>query len=220
MHFITILGHLSIWIILLPLFLGLYYYRHLDSDSKLILLIVIIGAIPQLLKSFDCDEILMNVLYNVYTPIEFFVYWLMFGKRIVSRDTKTIKNITLIVFVSASVIITYRYGWTDKFRNEWVVVNNLAQITWVCLCLLEYYRNDNAKIETRQPFFWFISGITTYASCTVIFYGLWQLIKSDQYKEYQLLKIVHHVFNILIYCLFSIGILKNKPRTTSVDPSP
>ena len=85
MNLISILGDVSIWIILLPLFIGLSIYQRLNNESKLIFCIVVLGAIPQVLRPFLNGSLILTVLYNLYTPAEFFVYFFVFVNKIHSK---------------------------------------------------------------------------------------------------------------------------------------
>lgn len=78
------------------------------------------------------------------------------------------------------------------------------------MCLTEFYKSDDECIEISQPFFWYMTGITIYATGTVVFYSLWYIAKSDPAGKNQVIKVIHHFFNCLLYLSFSIGLLKNK----------
>jgi hypothetical protein len=209
MTWISALGGVSIWIILLPLLLGILLYKQLNKESKFILWVVFLGSIPQVLRSFVNNTPLLDTAYNLYTPAEFVLYFLMFNYKSKWALNQKMLKITFVLYIGFSIIFLQKIGISERFISEWAVTNNAFQILWVCLCLLEYYKYEDSIIGTNQPFFWFISGITLYATCTIVFFCLWHFIKKeDEYKE--LYELIHHVFNILLYVCFTIGIIKNK----------
>lgn len=209
MKWVSILGYISIWVILLPLLIGFIFYKRLNIDSKLILLIVIIGTVPQVLRLIINNSSLLNILYNLYTPAEFTVYWLLFRKKFLFPGRRKYINLTALLFILLSIIFLYSWGIQERFLNEWVIVNNIFQLSWICVCLLEYYYSEEPFISTSRPFFWFLFGITCYASCTAVFYSLWFFIKNNANHEFLIMNVIHHTFNILLYIFFSIGLLKN-----------
>ncbi len=208
MQWVSILGNISIWIILLPLFLGLVGYGKLNRESRIIFFVVFIGTI-QVMKPFINNSYTLTVLYNLYTPAEFILYFFMFLGKTSSAFNRKFLYASLIFFSIISIVFVYKQGLSKEFLKDWVIINNTIQICWVCLCLMEYFKNDDAVIEIYHPFFWFLSAITAYATCTIAVYGLWHFIKSDSKGPAELIKVIHHIFNILLYIFFSIGILMN-----------
>lgn len=212
MNWISILGRISIWIVISPLIIGVIKYKRLNFESKLIFYIVIIGAIPQVLRFFFETSSFLPIAYNLYTPSEFFVYYLVFIKKIRSPKVIKVYKVSVIVFIVTSLVLIFNFGIVNRFLNEWVILNNTIQIVWICFCLLEYYNLDEVNITISEPFFWFMSGITIYATSTIVFYSLWYFIKMNSGAQTELLKVIHHIFNILLYILFSIGLYKNKNK--------
>ena len=208
MSWISILEDFSIWIILLPAITGLILFRRLDKDSQIIFVVVLIGCIPQLLKSFMDGTALLTIVYNVYTPVEFIAYWILFRRKIITPSRKTILDVMAAMFSIVSVYMIYKYDIHSRFINAWVVLRNIFQVSWVGLCLLEYYYSEKSFINSSQPFFWFLIAITGYASSTAIFFSLWQFIKNNQ-EQFHIVNAIHHIFNILLYIFFTIGFLKN-----------
>ncbi len=208
MQWVSILGNISIWIILLPLFLGLGGYGKLNRESRIIFFVVLIGTI-QVMKPFIDNSCTYNVLSNLYTPAEFILYFFMFLSKTSSSFNRKFLYGSLLFFSVISIVFVYKQGLCKEFLNVWVIINNTIQICWVCLCLMEYFNNDESVIEIYHPFFWFLSGITAYATCTIAVYSLWYFIKSDSKGPAEFINVIHHIFNILLYVFFSIGILMN-----------
>ena len=209
MNWLALLANISIWIILLPFIIGLAGFKRLNYESRIVFFVVLAGLIPQVLRPFLNNSSTLTVLYNLYTPVDFTLYFLLFLSKMRSVFNRKFLYLSLFLFIAVSLILIFKKGLQQNFLNELVIFNHVMQICWVCLCLMEYYKTDEAFIETRQPFFWFLSGITAYASCTIIFYSLWNIVKSDEKGPMQLLKLIHHFFNIMLYIFFSIGLMKN-----------
>lgn len=209
MNWVSILGSISIWIILLPAVIGLIFIYKLDTDSRLILLVVLVGCIPQILRPFILNSSFLTILYNIYTPLEFTIYWFLFRNKITSAFRQMILNAMAAIFILISAYLIFQHGIQFRFLNEWVIWNNIFQLTWIGLCLLEYYYSEEAVIDLSRPFFWFLTGITCYASCTAIFYSLWYFIKENRDEQFIVLNSIHHIFNILLYLFFTIGLLRN-----------
>lgn len=209
MRWISILEDFSIWIILLPAITGVILFKRLDRDSRIIFIVVLLACIPQVLKSFLDGTRVLTVVYNIYTPIEFTVYWILFRQKITSQTRKKILDVMACIFLVASAYIIYQNNIFERFLNEWVVLNNIFQVSWVGLCLLEYYYSEDGLINSSQPFFWFLIAITGYASCTAVFFSLWHLIKNNTEQQFYIVNAIHHIFNTLLYIFFTIGFLKN-----------
>lgn len=212
MDWVSILGKISIWIILVPLLIGLSVLYKLDRDSRLVLLIIFIGTIPQVLNPFLKGTPALIFLYNLYTPFEFFIYWFLFNANI---KGKTLRSTTLVIFylfIVISIFLVVRNNLFASFTTVWVVVNNCFQLILAGLCLLTFFYSDENDLSRERPLFWYLIGIILYASCTVIFYSLWNYLKRNSDSSVSSLNIIHHVFNITLYVFFSIGLLKNAHR--------
>ncbi len=205
MDWVSILGKVSIWIILLPLFIALIGVNKIKLDSRLILVVVLIGTIPQVLNPFLRNTSILTLLYNIYTPLEFVFYWILFKNKIRDRKFQAVFYGIFLLFGCISLYIISRNSLTDRFVTVWVVINNVFQLLMVCLCLLTYYYEDELDLNIFEPFFWYLLAITLYASCTVVFYSLWDYVKAQGGRT-SVLNLIHHVFNIILYILFSVGL--------------
>ena len=208
MAWIDILLYISIWIIILPAIIGLILFRRLDKDSRIILVVVLIGCIPQIIKFFMDGTPLQHIVYNVYTPVEFIAYWILFRQKILTPSRKTILDGMAALFIFVSLYVIYSNDIRTAFIGAWVAMRNIFQVSWVGLCLLEYYYSDDSLINSSQPFFCFLIAITIYASPTAIYFSLLQFIEANK-EPFHIVKAIHHIFNILLYIFFTIGFLKN-----------
>ena len=216
MPWISILGKISIWIILLPLLIGILGLSKLNKDSVLILLIVFIGTIPQVLNPFIKDSGILKFLYNLYTPLEFLTYWTLFYRNIRPGKLRLIAVLILGLFCFISVSLMLKNNLFSSFVTVWVLVNNSFQLVLAGMCLLTFIYSDDLNFSKEMPLFWFMIGIVLYASCTILFYSLWDYLKRSNDPSITFLNVIHHIFNISLYLFFGWGLYLNIRRSQLV----
>jgi len=209
MSFIEFLKYVSVWSILLPFITGIIMFRKLNYDSRIILLIVLGGIIPQVLGNLFRAEAFKNITYNLYTPFEFCCYAFLFRRKFILRRLNQLFKFSLLFFSLLSLLLLLLNNISTLFLNQWVILNNIIQLTWVGMYLIQVYYKDDQVFEASDPFFWFLIAIICYDSCTTVFYSLWYVIKSNAFTKYRFVEIIHHMFNITLYFLFFVGIIKN-----------
>ncbi len=206
----------SVWSILLPFVGGVILFRKLNNDSKIILLIVAVGIVPQVLGNWILQtETFKNITYNLYSPFEFICYAILFHNKYSSSKLNLFFKATLLFFSLISLLLLFNNNISTLFLNQWLISSNLIQVIWVGMYLVQLYLNDDLSFEPSDPFFWYLIAILCYASTTTVFYSLWYVIKSNAFVEFNFVKIIHHIFNISLYSLFFVGILKNNIKTKS-----
>ena len=81
-----ILHRVSIWIVVIPFLLGCINFKDLNRDSRWIFLLVTVALVPQLMTAFvKNDDSAFNIAYNLYTPIEFFIFCVVFRSKFRTR---------------------------------------------------------------------------------------------------------------------------------------
>lgn len=203
-----LLHQISIWIILLPLITGLWFSKKLSHKSLIILLLVIVATPPQLSSDFFPEK-LSNVLYNIYTPIEFFILYYFFKDRIYSNiGKKVFKSSFITYFVTSTVILAIQQNIEARFISEWVTVNNLIYLFWIVVYFRDQLLLPQMELSFNEPFIWCLLGIFIYASCTSLHFILYETIQNSY------LKIFQSSFNILLYVLFTISLIKDEKLKT------
>ena len=207
---------ISVWSIFLPLLGGIILFKKLNKDSYIILLVIVGGIVPQVLGNWILhNNIFKNITYNLYIPFEFISYTFLFYYKYSSIKLRFLFKTTLLFFSLISLLLLFNNNISTLFLNQWLISSNLIQVIWVGMYLVQLYLNDDLSFEPSDPFFWYLIAILCYASTTTVFYSLWYVIKSNAFVEFNFVKIIHHIFNISLYSLFFVGILKNNIKTKS-----
>jgi hypothetical protein len=193
-----------------PLVAGCIGVHKLSRDSRIVWGIVTLGAIPQLLNLFVSNVVLLTVLYNLYTPFEFFMLYLMFRNKFTYRWNLAIFKCSVCLYILLSAIAIAYTGVVHRFVNEWVCLNNLIFTGWTLLFITEqFWREDGTDFHAGAPFLWYISAYFLYSPCTLLVYSLWNRIHGQHGLLPDGLRLIHNVFNILMYVFFTIGLKLN-----------
>jgi hypothetical protein len=213
MYVEALMGKLSAWIIILPLLVGLYRIRRLSKESICIVLVVIAGTLPQMLKAFSLGFVELNLSYNIYTCLEFLLLYVFFKNK-VSSFKRLFLMASILYIISAGVLILIQ-GIVRQFLSSLVCINSLIYLFWVLLIILEQLKLEtNDLFQFESPFVWYFSAILLYSSCTLLFFFLWPYVNTTSSSNLRPLRFVHHLFNILLYIFFTIGFLKDRKAAT------
>ncbi|HVZ96613.1 MAG TPA: hypothetical protein VG847_07045 [Chitinophagaceae bacterium] len=191
-----------------PLVAGLLFFKYLNKESRIIFLLVIIATVPQVLTAFIAQAVFLNTLYNIYTPVEFVMIYLLFGRQISYRLFKSIRMVSVVVFLGVSVPVVIIAGIGNRFLNEWVCAANLCYVCWIFLFILQGLLDNVEILDSGSPMFWYLAGLIFYAPATALVFSFYysigknSLIKDD-------LWVIHDIFNTFMYIFFAAGMYKN-----------
>jgi hypothetical protein len=205
-----IINDISIYSILLPLLLGFIFLKKLSRDSLIVWGIVTLGSIPELLGQFTTDTLTRNIAYNLYTPFEFAMLWVLYRDKFRSRLNRRIFRTTVRIYIGLSLLIVWYFGMAARFINEWVCVNNIIYTAWTLMVLAEEFSSEEGmRLNFQLPFFWYITAYFFYAPCTLLLYSLWHFIKQNPDSPLDNIWIIHNVFNTCLYVFFTVGFVKD-----------
>ena len=160
-----VLHIISIWIVVLPLVAGLINYRGLNEDSKWIFFLTVVAVPPQVMTYFFnfTEEKWLNITYNLYTPVEFYLLFFLFKPKYETRGSRLTHLSTAFLYAALSIFFVVRFDIGKQFISYWVCANNLFYIFWIMLFLKEQYHSDSFLIRKENPFAWYILALIIYA---------------------------------------------------------
>lgn len=201
---------MSIWSIIIPLLTGSLLYKKLDKESRIIFYIVVAAAVPQIITAFIQPSLVRNFLYNVYTPVEFVLTYILICNKLRGLLFRNICMSIIILFVVLSSTLIFTYGLSQRFLNEWVCAANISYLCWIFLFLLEGLLQERSLLNTGLPLFWYISALLIYTPCTIFVFALSFYITRSQNPFISNLWSIHGIFNTALYILFAIGLYQNR----------
>ena len=203
-----ILRFASIWSVVVPLLLGLFYFGKLSFDLKLVTILVALSTISQFTDVFlPKDDSLKNFVYNIYTPLEFLFLNFLFKKYMEGKIDKRIFVVSSISYIFISILFIYVYGLTAQFLKEWVCVNNLIYTTWILIIFYKQYSLANViQFNFSTPVFWIFIGLLFYAPVASLYFSVYDYAQQPNLNG---LKSLHHIVNTSMYICFAVGIYKD-----------
>jgi len=209
-----ILQLISEWIIVVPFFTGLLLFRRLKLDSRIIFFIVCAAFTPQLATTFlkNIDKTTLNILYNLYTPIEFFCFLYFFTTKL---KWNTVFYLVSFIVLGISLYFFYYFGLKNKVLYELICLVNLLYVFFIFYYFLKMFRNDTYVFSVKEPFNWYILGLLLYAPCTFFLFADYLNTSANLHHGKSTLWIIHNIFNITLYITFTIGFLKERKQTTT-----
>jgi hypothetical protein len=206
-----ILHTISIWIIVLPLLAGIINFKGLNKDSKWIFWLVIVAFIPQILTFLIKQESpLLNISYNLYTPLELGMLYMVFIDKYEQNTSRRIVQASLLIYIPVFLFMFIKYGITASFLSTLVCINNIIYMIWILLLLKEQYQAEDSIIQKNNPFAWYLLALIIYAPCTVLVFALYYYIRDPENPVERNLWIIHSSCNILLYILFTVGLSLHK----------
>lgn len=200
---------LSIWSILLPLVAGFLFFKQLDESSRVIFIIVVLATIPQLLTVSMLHTKKLNVVYNVYTLLEFSLMYFFIGKEFQNRAFKIASYALIFLFYALALWVIHEYGLYEKFLNELICAANIIYLIWIFLFILQGLLHERNLINAKQPVFWFVAGLLFYTPCSIFVVALANYIQKSTNPFIHNLWSIQGVFNTLMYILFAVGFYKS-----------
>jgi len=73
------------------------------------------------------------------------------------------------------------------------------------MLLYELYDNDERLAKVNAAQLCYVVGLFFYTSCTILIFALWGYIRANENSFLKNLWIIHDVFNIFMYTLFTVG---------------
>jgi hypothetical protein len=150
------------------------------------------------------------LFYNSYIIIDVSFWGYIFYVSQTNQYLKLFIAITSLIHISISIYLFTKYGIETRFYNELVCLDSFAQVMWVLIYFFNlYYRNDVQALE-KKPMFWFCVGILLYAPSTYFLFAYYNEIKLSVTIKYLYLWRLHDVMNMLMYLIFTVGMVVNK----------
>lgn len=185
--------------------IGLYNFKKLPPYLKYFSILLVCTLSVESIGYFLIKN--NTWMFNIFTVMEFTFYLAIFRYILVSKAQKRAILIFIVTFIIASLVNLLYYQGLFKFNNYSYSYGCML----VCICVMMYFtqllHNSKPQPLTKIPMFWISTGLLVYYACNFFYMGLLHYIIGASMDLAKQLFMIISVLNIIMYSLFSIGII-------------
>lgn len=204
-HLYNFLNHLSILSVCIPFLTALILYKRLDTNSRVLALLLFFATLAQLSTYTDWSDI----FYNVYTVLDPIFWGYIFFRNSRNRWIKIFIFLTTFLQPVLSLSRFYSIGVSEEFYSQLVCLNNALLLLWVLSFFYERYYTENIEALEKEPLFWFCLGILIYAPGSYFHFAFHEAVRAETNPLRVKIKAIHDLLNSAEYFIFTIGIYIN-----------
>lgn len=212
---------------IIPLVVGARRYKKLDPGAKLLtinLLIVLCAEILSyiLLLGYETFEISTQIVYSIYTPVEFILFILMFRYW---HDGKTVRNLLtasipvfLLLWVVGQIWLAYEGKSMEgqvALADVLLPVESLILIIVAIGTLVKIIRDETTPVVSSAVF-WITAAILFYFTGNLFVFTFQSIILKDSFWKQAWY--LHSTMNFVKYGMFAVG-LYIAGRSVKQNPS-
>ncbi len=148
-----------------------------------------------------------NLLYNLFSLFEFLFYLLCFVCIFTGQRTKRTLLIIGFFYLALTLLNIFFYQGKDEFHTYTYMLGCILIVVFSAVYFNFLFRFPENNKLTKNPFFWIVTGLLFFYTCSFTLMGLSNFITRKFQYYTNLLFLVQDVLNVLLYTLFSIGCL-------------
>lgn len=201
---------ISQYSILLPLIIGVFYFKHLDKIFKLFTFFIAYGCITEILSIYIRFQHLgTNSIYNLYTLLETICVALILSLEIQQKAIKYFMYGCVIFYIALHFIFRYNPIEYNYLNYNIKIVECLILIILSGLCIMFNSANSRVFIFYNSEFILALSFLF-YFGVTLMVFAIRDLMSDQSTKQaFTQIWVIHSVVNIITNVIFAVSIWLN-----------
>jgi hypothetical protein len=197
---------LSVYSVLIPLLMGLLFWKFQDANARIMIVLLAFATCSQLSEKIFPGQ--KNAFYNLYTIVDIFFWSVLLYINTRSKLTQAVFLILSISLITLALVVFISSGLNTRFYSYLVCFDSMIQVICVLVYFYEKYKTEEITRLADDSMFWFCIGILFYAPCTYFIF-VFRSVNGILPVE---IWIYHHVLNIFLYLIITIGLMMNYKR--------
>ncbi len=200
---------LSYLILFVPLGIGLYKYKRLIKEQKLLLLIIIALIVNDGLTFYLREQNQSNLwVYHYYVPIQFCLITVLYRHMLKLIVSGKVMVFIGMIFVLFSLANTLFLQGIEQFNTNAILISNVVFVLFSLLFFYQLLKAPLIEELERLPQFWInLAVLIYYSSSSVLFYMVNHVLKIDT-KSLAIVWTVNIGLYVILNCLYSVGLWK------------
>lgn len=210
--------HITTFVILIPIGVGLWRYSSLEREMKWLLLMLIPVAANQFFSIWWSNYVEKNNLpfYYAYILME-----LLFVAKIYSLYLKRSRFRWLIPVLTICFSVLFIGKFLCDVDALWEYSTHLRTIEGIIVLFfasayfLHVYRRQEIMYLQKTSGFWIGGGLILYFTSNLLLFAFSELVFAQESGVFQSIWSIHAILTILLYISFTIALLCKKTETIS-----
>ena len=213
MKYLEIIRIINIYSIVLPILIGLFFYKYLKFSERIILSFLITVGLFDVLLFILSDLNINNLMfYQIYNKIEYvFIATFYLSTLKYYFRYKYIRSIYFTIFIISIIVSYYKYS----MLNIDSISSTLVSLTFIFSAIVllfksQFSENSNLLLSSTR-----LINITIlfYYSTTFFIYLLSDWIILNQLESFQNIWIINTIASLITNILFTLALWKARPQT-------
>ncbi len=207
MNELPLINVISVISTVLPLIVGLYMYRWLRVEMKILLVLFFIASLVDGYSFYQAINRCSNVwILHFYTPLEYSILVLVFSYWQKEKLMKRILRLSIPIFILIFVLNKMFIESTDYFDY---ITASVESIILLVISVYVLYSLHDEKVDSfyKMPQFWVATAVLIYFAGNTLCFSLGRIIP---------IWIIPCILNIIANLLYTGGFLCCRSQSSSV----
>lgn len=194
--------------------LGLFLFRYIKTDFRMIFYFVLFGVCTELFTEFIYDLWFRNTMPvgHFYMPLSFLFIALFFRQHLKGYINQKLIIGIIVVFLLFCLISSSFIKSIYEFPNITGSSGALILIAFSLALFHKIMKEARVKKLFSEPIIWINGAILMYYSANFFFYSLLNLLVAESMEAARVATRIYVGSNILLYALLSIAFLKARKK--------
>tara|TARA_R110002124_G_scaffold283339_1_gene459237 strand:- start:21 stop:656 length:636 start_codon:yes stop_codon:yes gene_type:complete len=189
---------------------ALYYRKALNGDLKPIFWLLILSVITEAIGAYYLlmgERVVNNKIFHIYQPLEYIALALFFINVVENHKFKQIIRISIPIVTLAHILNSVYFQNLNQPPSNGFLLTSFFVCIWSMLFYYSILTIETEKKIWRNSNFIMGTGILFFYAGAFFVMGLIQIVSQYDIALGKRLFNINHVLNILMYSLFTYGII-------------
>ena len=196
----------SLFIIILPLSIGIYKYRHLNTSQKGLLYLLIATALTEIISNLLWYRSVNNFpVFHLYTIVQFLLITIIYKEELYPLFSKKffiiISTCFLITGIGNALFVQSIY----TFNSNTITLSGLLIIFFTLAYFYKLLKEIKYSTLERNPMFWLNVGFLIYFSSNLLLFFLNNNLMPNSIPAYVVWS-AHAIVNIMLNIFYTIAL--------------
>jgi hypothetical protein len=157
--------------------ISLFYYKKVEQTFKWICALIILTCISELIAKYVGMRYHENgIVYNIFTPVEYFMYAMIYSKFLNSKKWRTILRITILCLLFLGIINIIFFQPTRDSPTNTMTIESVLLVFLSLLLFINIREKPVYENIVMEGVFWFNSAILFYYSFDILIWGFYEVM--------------------------------------------